>query len=199
MTSKLTLVSLESYLRSKDDSLFKYLQVPDDTLDREVLIDSILLRGGEFEVLYSDPYFFQNMIGIWSNKWQRTMKRWYEALNQNYSPIENYDRYEDWAENTAGTSKDTSTGTGNTSSENKRSAYDSSTYENDNKNESNSKTTTSGQSELTNELKHIGHLHGNIGVTTAAQMIQGEIDIYSSNIYDLVADIFLSEFILPIY
>ncbi len=45
------------------------------------------------------------------------------------------------------------------------------------------------------DLKHNAHLYGNIGVTTSAQMIAGEMDIRRDyRIYDIISDMFVSEF-----
>lgn len=98
--AKITIIGFNNYLTNLNDDLFEYLTVPEG-IDKDTLINNILLRGAEFEVLYSDPYFFKNMIGVWSNKWQRTMERWINALNIDYNPLENYDRYEDWEDNTS--------------------------------------------------------------------------------------------------
>lgn len=96
--AKITIIGFNNYLTNLNDDLFKYLNVPEG-IDKDTLVNNILLRGAEFELLYSDPYFLQNMIGVWSNKWQRTMTRWVNALNIDYNPLENYDRYEDWEDN----------------------------------------------------------------------------------------------------
>lgn len=96
--AKITIIGFSNYLSNINDDLFKYLNVPEG-IDKETLVNNILLRGAEFEVLYSDPYFFQNMIGVWSDKWQRTMEKWAEALSIEYNPLENYDRMEDWEDN----------------------------------------------------------------------------------------------------
>ena len=94
-TMKITLIGFSNYLEAQNDDLFKYLSVPTG-IDRSLLINNILLRGGEFEVLYANPTFLQNMIGVWSDKWQHTMERWIKVLSIDYNPLENYDRMEEW-------------------------------------------------------------------------------------------------------
>lgn len=94
-TMKITLIGFSNYLEANNDDLFEFLSVPEG-IDRGLLINNILLRGGEFEVLYADPNFLKNMIGVWSNKWQHTMERWIKALSIDYNPLENYDRVEEW-------------------------------------------------------------------------------------------------------
>ena len=46
---------------------------------------------------------------------------------------------------------------------------------------------------------HEGRIHGNIGVTTSQQMLQAELDIAEWNIYEHITDLFLTEFVIPIY
>ena len=94
-TMKITLIGFSNYLEAKNDDLFEFLSVPEG-IDKNLLINNILLRGGEFEVLYADPDFLKNMIGVWSSKWQHTMERWIKALSIDYNPLENYDRMEEW-------------------------------------------------------------------------------------------------------
>ena len=44
-----------------------------------------------------------------------------------------------------------------------------------------------------------GRIHGNIGVTTSQQMLEAELKIAEWNLYEHITDLFLSEFIIPIY
>ena len=46
---------------------------------------------------------------------------------------------------------------------------------------------------------HTGHTHGNIGVTTSQQMLEAELKIDEWNIYEHITDLFLTEFVIPIY
>ena len=216
-TAKITLIGFSNYFESLNDDLFKFLNVPAG-IDKQTLVNNILLQGGEFEVLYSDPVFLQNMIGVWSNKWQRTMTKWIDALNIEYNPLENYDRMEEWDDNNVrtGTTKrnesmsghdnsiSNSAGSGNT--ENTRSAYNSSVYQpHDNAASSSSGSNTSDATttantngtvnENQNELLHkTGRAHGNIGVTTSQAMLQAEIDISKWNIYEEITNLFMTEF-----
>ena len=43
------------------------------------------------------------------------------------------------------------------------------------------------------------HLYGNIGVTTAAQMIQGELEIRRNDIYNIITNEFRRRFCLLVY
>lgn len=162
--AKITLIGFYNYMQSLNDDLFGNLTTPDG-IDRQLLINNILFNYGEFEVMYADPYFMKNMIGIWSDKWQFTMTKWLEAITAEFNPVENYDRIENWTDNlsrdktgkvTDKTTKDetvtahddsTSSGSGKTT--NTRSAYDSGTYQPHDESSSSSSGTNRADSSTT--------------------------------------------------
>lgn len=196
--SKLTLIGFQNYLEADGDTLFKQLTLPEG-INREVLINNILLRGGEFEVLYSNPYFMQDAIGIWSIKSQPTFERWVKALSIQYDPLNNYDRTEEWTETDTGTVSGSSNTESGTDTEAKVSAYNSATYQPNNQmaTSADSSTTDSGSHDNLNVRK--GRAFGNIGVTTSQMMLQSELDIAKWNLIDQITDLFLNEFVIPIY
>lgn len=201
MQSKITLMGLHNYLYDENvnpDGLFSQLSVPADTMDKELLINTILLRGGEFEVLYPNPDFMVPMIGVWSAKWADTITRWWNAFHAEYDPISNYDRHEEWTDNASGDDSGTSTGSSSGSVEDTTSAYNVSTYSPEHKETSSGTNSGSTSSEYSNTSSHTGHLYGNIGVTTNQQMIEAEYNLFKTNLYNEVADLFLTEFVIPV-
>lgn len=96
-TAKITLYGMAKYMEQQEDDLFDQLTVPTG-MDKQKLIDCIMYRGAEFEVLYSDPYFMQRQIAIWANKKKPTFERWLRVMGIEYNPLENYDRIEDWTD-----------------------------------------------------------------------------------------------------
>ena len=156
--AKITLIGMYNW----DNTLFANLSTPSG-IDNSLLIDTILLNGGEFETLYADFNFMKDAIGRWSSKWQRTMERWISVLEKEYNPIENYDRIEDWTDsnnkastmtssrnedsthsegttrNETAVASDASVSSGEGNTTNKRSAYDASVYSNHDKAETDSK------------------------------------------------------------
>lgn len=205
-SSKMTLIGMNIFMLNMNDDLFKNLSLPEE-LDKSTLTNNILLGGGDFEVMYSDPTAMQSLIGIWSNKMQPTFTRWVEALKIEYAPLENYDRMEHWTDEASGTGSSESSGsvdttTGDTS-ELQKSAYDQSTYSPYEKtiNDGTVGTTTSDTTGTTmsNDSEHDGRIHGNIGVTTSQQMLQQELDLGYWNIYDKITQLFLQEFVIPVY
>lgn len=61
-------------------------------------------------------------------------------------------------------------------------------------------TNSSAESTGTNSSTHEGHIYGNIGVTTSAQMFKEFYDIMRQygNIYDSIATVFCQSFVIPI-
>lgn len=94
---KMTMIGLQTALSRDNLSLFDNLNLPSD-IDKDTVVDNIMLEGADFEVLYADPYFMRAAIGTWSNKHYRTFEKWIAALNLEYNPLENYDRQEDWTD-----------------------------------------------------------------------------------------------------
>lgn len=177
-TMKLTMQGLYNY----DPTLFDRLLLPAG-IDRYTAIQTILLRSGDFEVLYADADFMQNMIYVWSRKWYHTFEKWEAAQQLSYDPISNYDRHEEWTD--SATSETDSTMTG------KVSAYNSNTMVDNNGAISNATAETNGSRQ--------GRAWGNIGVTTSQQMLESEYKIAEWNLYEHIADVFLNEFIIPVY
>ena len=193
-SSKMTLMGLYQW----NNELFKNLELPED-LDASILIDNILVRSGEFEVLYADFEFNQYMIGAWSRKWADTFQRWVDALAIEYAPLENYDRKEDWTDTRNGSTSGETSGTTNTTSTNKVSAYDAADFSNKDQNEIYGSDSSSSSGESHEGAKHDGRIHGNIGVTTSQQMLHAELDLGYWNIYEKITDLFLTEFTIPVY
>ena len=194
-SSKLTLMGIYQW----NNELFKNLELP-ESLDASILIDNILVRSGEFEVLYADFEFNQYMIGAWSRKWADTFKRWVDALAIEYAPLENYDRKEDWTDTRNGHTSGETSGRTNSTTTNKVSAYDAG----DNLTTKDANTlvgadSSSSSGESHEGAKHDGRIHGNIGVTTSQQMLREELDLGYWNIYEKITDLFLTEFTIPIY
>ena len=205
-SAKVTLIGMNIFFANMNDDLFKDLVVPEG-LDKQVLTDNILLRGGEFEVIYSNASALQSLIGIWSGKMQPTFERWVNALSIEYAPLENYDRHEQWNDHQEGTGSSDSTGSVSTTtsdtSELTKSAFNESGYspyeKTTNSGTLGSSTTDGTDTEMENDSAHVGRIHGNIGVTTSQQMLEAELNLGYWNIYEKISELFLQEFTIPVY
>lgn len=163
--SKITLIGFYNYYKAVDKDLFANLTLPAG-ISKDDVVNNILLKGGEFEVLFSNPDFLENMMVLWSNKNKWTFEKWIKAINIEYDPLYNYDRMEEYTDThsegetvnrslsnaediTKGenvTAMDHSNSTGNGETINTKSAYDSASYtphDKSNSSSSGSNTSTS--------------------------------------------------------
>lgn len=185
--AKITLIGMMEYMSQIGSDLFSLLHLPEG-VDKDTAVGSIVMAGGECPVIWANPDFVQRMIGVWSNKMKPTFDRWQQTLTQEYNPLHNYDRYEEYQdkENTKGTADDTTT--------RKVTGFDSDTLR------TNDQTTGNSVGNTDRQLDHNAHLFGNIGVTTSMQMLTEEIEGREKfNIYSLISEAFLNEFCVRVY
>lgn len=205
-SAKMTLIGCNTFFKNMNDDLFSGLTLPEG-LAKDTLTNNILLQGGDFEVVYADPFFLQNAISIWADREAATFERWVNALAIEYAPLENYDRHENWTDTLDSDGTSRTTGTNDTSTNGTVttdvSAYDSNGYQPKEKVTTaetiDNDTTENNTSTLDNEGVHTGRIHGNIGVTTSQQMLESELDLGYWNIYSRITDMFLKEFCIMIY
>ena len=158
-----------------DNSIFDKFALPDG-VDKSVLVDNLLLECADLEVLYPDPAVLKAAIGSWSSAKVASWQRLQDALAAEYNPIENYDRHETWTDSTRGNALTRVAGY------NGGAMADADSAEN------------------SGNATHSGNVHGNIGVTTAQQMITEEIKLRTEqNITDIIIDQFKKRFCLLIY
>lgn len=208
---RLTLIGLYEY----DSTLFDALDLPEQ-YDKETFINTMLLEHGEKAVLYTDIDFIKFTIGALSRKWYLELERIAQALLAEYDPTWNYDRHEEYEDESKREYKDkvTSDNTDTASQktpgtyEKKVSAYNESNYENSemNINDDGTKTVNhagvdaDSQGESSNKVTHKAHLYGNIGVTTATAMVSEVLDQRTTrNLYGIACDIFANEMLINIY
>lgn len=165
-----------------DNTLFNGLQIPSQ-MNKNVLINYIIMECAELEILIPDPDTLKPMIESWSISRLHSWERLYESTVQQYNMIHNYDRYEDWT--------DKGDGTGRSSANMRKAGYNSGNLVDSDANSGTTQTLTNSE--------HNGHLYGNIGVTTAAQMIQGERDIQAYDVYMAITDEFKRKFCAVVY
>ena len=205
MQSKLTLIGLYNF----DNTALDNLSFPAG-IDKDTAVSTILLRCGEFELIYPNLDFMRSMCDLFSKKHFWTFKKWVDAINIQYDPLNNFDRHEDYTDTHSGTDTTSGTTSGSTSpaqttETNEVSAFDATGYQPKEQNKltvnaaGSDSSTSSGSMTHGEVIKHEGRIYGNIGVTTSQQMLQSELDIARFNLYDQIADIFCEEFCLMIY
>lgn len=195
------------------------LQLPGD-LDRESVINELLLQCAEVEILYTDPDFLKQAVGAWSKIMLPIWQKLYNTTVLEYDPISNYDRHEEWSDSGSGNMSGSSSGTSartssssnidNTTTNNSRTGFNadegmqpatsqtstnnSSVTGQDNINDSNSTQTQSN-----NSSSHSGRMWGNIGVVTSQQMIEAERNVVSYNVVQVIIRDFQDRFCILVY
>lgn len=142
MLSKLTLIGIHNYTNG---AIWDDIELPEG-LDKDILINEILRRNGEFPVVWPDADFLKIQIDFFFKKWKHNFTRWVEAANKEYEALFNVDVTTTTTEegtneansatsgqnngtvNRSGSSSSNGT-SGNTSTESKA-AYDSNTFQN---------------------------------------------------------------------
>lgn len=197
-------------LYSLDESIFDNMEIPDG-LDKDVLIAEILAECSDFTLLYPDGDFMKMMLGMWSKKEKLVWEAMQKSVELEYNPIENFDRYETVTRNVEGKGHVIDDGyskrTGDESASTKNSYTSFNSIEAKENNRVESEVDSADETESTNisDSENSGtetvesHLHGNIGVTTAQQMIAGYREISNFTVYQFIVDSFTKRFCLQVY
>lgn len=206
--AKISLLGLYKW----DNTLFSLMQIPEG-LDLDTLTGNILSETAELEVLYPNPEVMKNLIGIWSAKMIDRWNRLYATTQYEYNPINNYDRTEEYTEQSgdrrthSGTDTRTTTRNLANSDEHYQAGFDSTAdglvkqYR-----DSGTDTGTVGDSLVhgeqiadTHNGSHTVRSHGNIGVTTTQKMIREQREVEDYNLYDIIKQEFVERFCILVY
>lgn len=199
----LSIVGMYNY----DDSIFDNLSLPDG-VDKNLLINNILLDNAELSLVYTDLDFMKEAIVIWSESELDVWNRLYKAFNEEYNPLWNVD------ENTTETREIIRNDTGTLISNNNENtsgtktnsikAFNSNEWaEHDKENGSsqsssnidNTSTDNSNINEVFNRKRG-----GNIGVTMSQQLLEAELNVRPKmNIYKYISNSFKNRFCNMIY
>lgn len=85
------------------------ISVP-EPLSAEAVRAAIVVRCGLLTPIYNDPDVFRQIAADWFYNKQWNFQHLVKVLQAEYSPIENYDRYEEWTDTHTGTVKNDGTG-----------------------------------------------------------------------------------------
>ena len=170
----MAILSILGFLKT-DDKFFDNFHVPEG-VDKNVLIARIIAECAELEVSYSNAKTFKYIMEKWSFARVDAWSRVFKALSAEYSPIENTDKYEE-----------TTLGPVENSGKRFNATYDGPEIQ--------SERVENTSKSVINSV----HAHGNIGVTTNQQMINEEINLRKTDIYEIIVQDFKSMFTLQIY
>lgn len=167
-----------------NNALFDKFAVPDQ-IDKQEVVDTILLECAELPVVYTNWDVLQGAIGLLSKRRLHAWERMARALFEDYNPMHNFDRYEDSSDD------ENTSSSGTADSVNRVNGYNGDA-ERDRQN-------TSGSSNTKRGNKHTAHLYGNIGVTTIAQMLEGELEIRKQDLISIIVREFKENLCIMVY
>lgn len=166
-----------------DNSILDGLTVPED-VDKSVLVNNLLRECAEFEILYPQPEALKFFVNEWAKERLPVWEKLAATLRFEYDPISNYDRREEWTDESSGSTEGTS--------ENKTAGYNSAGSDVP-------ESQSSASSSASGRNKRTGRAYGNIGVTTTQQMIEEERRISEFDIENVIIQEFKKTFCLLIY
>lgn len=206
-----------------DDQLFSMLQVPAG-VNKDLLIDNLLLDSAELEVIYPDPEFMKNALGIYSGRQLKVWENLAKTFDLEYNPIWNMDgtiteketrdlqHADHGTETRSGSSTESASSIGSGTLTTDRAGFNSSAYGHDEQQKSSSTASSSmngSESESRNDdrsgsdtgtILHETRKTGNQGITTTQQMLREELDIRPKlNIYHYIIEDLKSRFCLLVY
>ena len=187
-----------------DGTVFNNMQIPVGYNITDI-VDHIIFKYGDTPLFIPEPTVLKYYIGQWSARRLPLWNRFIAAATAQYNPIENYDLSEQ--ETMQHGKKITYTGTVKVEQDdtvtNTISADNSSTYVPDNQSvldgETNTSFTNRADTNSGTDTRRLNR-HGNIGVTSAQQMLNQELDIIGRlDVIDFIADDWHDEFCLSVY
>ena len=166
-----------------DSTILDNLRVPAG-VDKSILVNNLLRECAELEILYPQPEAFKFFVGEWSKERLPVWNRLEATLHYEYDPISNYDRKEEWTDESSGSTEGTS--------ENQTAGYNSAGADVP-------ESRNSASSSASGKNKRIGRAYGNIGVTTTQQMIEEERRVSEFDIDHIIINEFKKEFCIMVY
>lgn len=175
LRSTLSIRGLYNY----DPAIFDNFYLPEDYDSEElrsIIITSILTECGELETLYPDPEYMKVMIEAWCIKSQPNWQRIFDALLEEYDPINNYSKHTKHS----GGDKDTTT-------DSVKGYNETSFVESD-------KTERQLTKNFTRDVS------GNVGIKSFSRLIEEEIQLRQKyNPIDLIIQDFKLRFCILVY
>ena len=201
-------------------TIFDLMVIPTG-LDKNTVVGNILQECSELEVLYPNPDFLKQSIGLWSKKQIDVWTHLYETTKYDYDPIANYDREESGdrtnKDHSVRGGKDSRTASGSRSANGNSEAYEAGfdsvpSGNNDGLAKTERRTANSSSTNQDTDTVNYGqtvdnngssdyhiHAHGNIGVTTTQKLISEERNIAKMNMYDIIISEFKDRFCVMVW
>lgn len=209
-SAMLSILGLYNY----DNGIFNDMELPGsvtdeltgvttEAVDKSVLVDLLVMQLAELEVIYPDPDFMRQAIARWSRSRITEWEKLNLTIYLKWNPIHNYDRTEEWTDGEVGSGENKSNDkvTGNGTNTQSVAGFNSTALVDSGKTVANSTSTREGNgtNSYNKTVTRKGSVKGNVGVTTADQMIAQYRETAKFNIYDVIIDEFKQRFCIMVY
>lgn len=204
MRGTLSVMGLYNY----DESIFDDMALPStDHLNKETLIQNILVECSELEILYTDPTVFKMIVKYWSEARVHVWQKLADTMDYEYNPIWNKDvkdtEYIKRTKDESTTYADQASSTTSGTNTNKGVAYNTNELENREQDQTsgsmsstdNSTTRDAGYND--EDREYISQ--GNQGITSTQQLIKEEREVSLFSLYDIIISEFKTRFCLLVY
>ena len=222
MRATLDLMGIYNY----DPTILDLMQIP-AALDRQTLIDNLIMETAEMEILYSNADFLKSAIGSWSAKNLHVWEELYDTTQYEYNPIWNKDGtiVEVETRNLAGTdhTTDNTDRVDNLQDKETRDLKDKNLHSVFGFNSSSSAPESQDEGEYkgndtfdhtgrqdldrtfdkattdTGTVKHERTEQGNIGLTSTQELIEKQRSVVTFNVMDVIIKDFMQRFCIGVY
>ena len=186
----LSILGLYNY----DNSIFEDLNVPEG-IEKESVINNILLNCAELEIIYSQFDTMKLAIKTWSDSNQLIWEKLYKTMTVEYNPIWNVD-----ADITDRETINGGRSIGRTGEEEEIKSvkgFNETSWAESEKYNRNGSEDINEESETVREYTQ--RRTGNIGVTATQELIQKEREVATFNMIEFITDSFKKRFCIMIY
>lgn len=204
MRGTLSVMGLYNY----DETIFDDMALPStDHLNKETLIQNILVECSELEILYTDPTVFKMIVKYWSEARVHVWQKLADTMDYEYNPIWNKDvkdtEYIKRTKDESTTYADQASSTTSGTNTNKGVAYNTNELENREQDQTSGSMSSSDNSTTRDagyndeDREYISQ--GNQGVTSTQQLIKEEREVSLFSLYDIIISEFKTRFCLLVY
>ena len=192
---RMTLYGMYQY----DPTLFDGVVLPDG-MDKTLMVNQIIRQSGDLFPYYQVPPEVKSAITEWFTRRKNNFAKLWQGFTAEYNPIENYDRQEDSTETPNITHTLSNSGQDASTNEADVQGYNGTDYVPNSRTKSSGTSSTNGTDTESGTRTYTSRIHGNIGVTTSAQMLEGELALRKSmDIYALIAAEFETDNLIQVY
>ena len=204
MRGTLSVMGLYNY----DESIFDDMALPStDHLNKDTLIQNILIECSELEILYTDPTVFKMIVKYWSEARVHVWQKLADTMDYEYNPIWNKDvkdtEYIKRTKDESTTYADQASSTTSETNTNKGVAYNTNELENREQDQTSGSMSSSDNSTTRDagyndeDREYISQ--GNQGLTSTQQLIKEEREVSLFSLYDIIISEFKTRFCLLVY